>query len=59
MQACPSFIVRQNDLRSTRMRAASLPDGAELPAGAALLRVDRFALTANNVTYGALGAPTG
>lgn len=55
MQTCSSFIVRQNDLRSTRMRTSSIPSGAELPAGAALLRVDRFALTANNVTYGVLG----
>jgi hypothetical protein len=55
MQTYSNLIVRKDDLRSTRMHSAPLPEGAELPAGAALLRVDHFALTANNVTYGAFG----
>jgi hypothetical protein len=44
--------VRRDDLRSTRVIDADpTPD-----EGSALLRVDRFALTANNVTYAAYGA---
>jgi len=43
--------VRRDDLRSTRV-VDSTPT---LDGGGALLRVDRFALTANNVTYAAFG----
>jgi hypothetical protein len=43
--------VRRDDLRATRVIDATPPVGA----GGALLRVDRFALTANNVTYAAYG----
>jgi hypothetical protein len=44
--------VRRDDLRSTRTVEAPLP---ELTEGQALLAVDRFALTANNITYGVAG----
>ena len=44
--------VRRDDLRSTRV-VESTPTAE---AGTALLRVDRFALTANNVTYAAFGS---
>src|SRR5436190_4799435 len=44
--------VRRDDLRTTRtVEALPTPD-----QGSALLHVERFALTANNVTYAAFGA---
>src|SRR4051795_8690843 len=44
--------VRRDDLRTTRRIDAPSTAGP----GELLLRVDRFALTANNVTYAAFGA---
>jgi len=44
--------VDRRDLTATRVVERPLP---ELAAGEVLLRVDRFALTANNVTYALLG----
>jgi hypothetical protein len=49
-----SFIVQRNDLRQTRIAddpAATLP----LADGEVRMRIDLFALTSNNVTYGAFG----
>jgi len=49
-----SFIVQRNDLRRTRIEddaAATAP----LSAGMVRARIDLFALTSNNVTYGAFG----
>jgi hypothetical protein len=46
------FLVKRDDLRECRI-AASEP--IELGAGQALLRVDTFGLTANNVTYAVMG----
>lgn len=47
-----TFTVDRIDLRRTHwLDAAATP----LDAGAARLRIDRFALTSNNVTYGAFG----
>ena len=49
-----SFIVQRDDLRQTQLvddEAATTP----LPDGAVRLRIDCFALTSNNVTYGAFG----
>jgi hypothetical protein len=46
------FLVKRDDLRQTRLA------GAEPPApepGEALLRVERFGMTANNVTYAVMG----
>jgi hypothetical protein len=43
--------VRRDDLRTTR----AVDDDAAPGSGQALLRVDRFALTSNNVTYAAFG----
>ena len=48
--------VRRNDLRTHRLTAEPLPD---LAAGQALLRVEGFGLSANNVTYGATGEALG
>jgi len=47
-----SFIVQRRNLRETRFIDEARPP---LPDGAARFRIDRFALTSNNVTYGAFG----
>ena len=49
------FLVKRDELRRCRIAPAALPGEAELPDGEVLLRVDRFAFTANNVTYAAFG----
>jgi hypothetical protein len=46
------FLVKRDDLRECRVVESSAP---ELEPGQALLRVDKFGLTANNVTYGVFG----
>ncbi len=47
-----TFQVRKDELALTRWHAAP---AVELAPGQVRLRVDRFALTANNITYGAFG----
>jgi hypothetical protein len=49
------FIVARNDLQDCRFIEIRLPDAAALPDDALLVRVDRFAFTANNITYATLG----
>ena len=49
---CTDFLVNRNDLSSVRYQQR---DAAELAPGQALLQVSRFAFTANNITYAALG----
>jgi hypothetical protein len=46
------FLVKQNDLRECRVAESEVP---ELEAGQALLRVETFGLTANNITYAVMG----
>ena len=46
------FLVRRDDLRECRIAESEM---AELARGQALLRVDSFGLTANNVTYAVFG----
>jgi Protein of unknown function (DUF2855) len=54
MDEAADFQVRRDDLRATRLVEFDL--GCLDPAsGQALLRVDHFAFTANNVTYGVAG----
>jgi len=48
------FEVRRDDLRATRITAGEQHADA-VGAGEVQLRVDRFGLSANNVTYGAFG----
>jgi hypothetical protein len=48
---CVDFEVSRKDLRATRLHAGAL----ECPPGAVLCRIERFALTANNITYGVFG----
>jgi hypothetical protein len=46
------FLVRRDDFAAGRLETSALP---ELAAGQVLLRVDRFALTSNNISYAAAG----
>jgi hypothetical protein len=48
MDALQSFVVARHDLRATRFIDEPLPQVAD---GELLLKVDRFAFTANNITY--------
>jgi hypothetical protein len=52
MIAMSDFLVRRDDLRECRVAASPPP---EVGPGEALLRVDSFGLTANNVTYAVMG----
>jgi hypothetical protein len=49
------FVVARDDLQQCKTIATELPDADALPADALLVRVDRFAFTANNITYAILG----
>ena len=49
------FIVARNDLQQCKTIETQLSDAAQLPDGALLIRIDRFAFTANNITYAVLG----
>ena len=49
------FIVIRNDLQQCKVIEAQLPDAAALPADALLVKVTRFAFTANNITYAVIG----
>jgi len=46
------FLVKRDDLRECRVAESALP---EPEPGQALLRVDSFGLTANNITYAVMG----
>jgi Protein of unknown function (DUF2855) len=46
------FLVKRDDLRQCRIAESDVP---ELDPGQALLRVDTFGLTANNITYAVMG----
>lgn len=49
------FIVIRNDLQQCKVIETQLPEAAALPADALLVKVARFALTANNITYAVIG----
>lgn len=53
------FLVRRDDLRRTAVVPGRCSADAELEPDEVLVRIDRFALTANNVTYGAVGELVG
>src|SRR5580704_13435031 len=52
MQAT-DFVVAKHDLQQCSFIETALPDA--LPSDALLVKVDRFAFTANNITYATLG----
>ncbi|MDO9563867.1 MAG: DUF2855 family protein [Bradyrhizobium sp.] len=49
------FIVARDDLQQCKVIETELPDAAALPDDALLVRIERFAFTANNITYAVLG----
>jgi hypothetical protein len=49
------FVVARKDLQQCKMIDTRLPDAAQLPDEALLIKIDRFAFTANNITYAILG----
>jgi hypothetical protein len=49
------FVVARNDLQQCKVIETQVPDAAALPDEALLVKVTRFAFTANNITYAALG----
>src|SRR5882757_9146916 len=49
------FVVARNDLQQCKIIETQLPDAGSLPDEALLVKVTRFALTANNITYAVLG----
>lgn len=52
MTISTDFLVRKDDLRTTEVHETPLPALAD---GQVLLRIESFALTANNITYGVVG----
>ena len=55
MSSASQFVVARDNFQSCKFIEATLPAASELPDDALLVRVDRFALTANNITYAMLG----
>jgi hypothetical protein len=49
------FVVARNDLQQCKAIDTRLPDADALPDEALLVKVTRFAFTANNITYAVLG----
>jgi hypothetical protein len=49
------FIVARDDFQHCKFIETTIPAATELPDDALLVKVDRFALTANNITYAVLG----
>src|SRR5712675_1143485 len=49
------FIVARHDLQQCKSIETKLPETAALPDEALLVKVTRFAFTANNITYATLG----
>ena len=49
------FLVDREDLRVTQIRPADDPAERSLAPGEALLEIEQFAITANNITYGIVG----
>ncbi len=49
------FVVARDDLRLCKFIETRIPAVAELPEESLLIKVDRFAFTANNITYALLG----
>jgi hypothetical protein len=49
------FVVARDDLQRCKFIETALPDAGALPGDALLVKIDRFAFTANNITYAVLG----
>ena len=55
MNTCTDFIVAREDLARCRFAETALPSVADMPDDALLVKVERFAFTANNISYAMLG----
>lgn len=55
IMAAIDFIVARDDFEDCKTIASEIPTADALPPDALLVKVDRFALTANNITYAVLG----
>lgn len=51
MNSSAQLIVARNDLKTCKIIETLLPPVAQLPQDGLLVKVDRFAFTANNITY--------
>lgn len=49
------FIVARDDLEECKLIETAIPDTAALPPDALLVKIERFAFTANNITYAVMG----
>jgi Protein of unknown function (DUF2855) len=49
------FVVARHDLQQTKFIETLVPDADAVPDEALLIRIDRFAFTANNISYAVLG----
>ncbi|TWT05093.1 DUF2855 family protein [Reyranella sp. CPCC 100927] len=59
MSTAWDFVVAKSDLCQARMVPAADPNDVPLASDQSLLAVERFALTANNITYGVIGESFG
>src|SRR6201997_2373012 len=50
-----AFVVARDDLKQGKIVQTELPDASRLPDEQLLVKVTRFAFTANNITYAVLG----
>ena len=55
MTKSTDFVVARDDMQQCKVIETELPDAAALPDDALLVSVERFAFTANNITYAVLG----
>jgi hypothetical protein len=55
MNSSTDFIVARDEFARCKFIETSIPSTTELPDEALLVKVDRFAFTANNITYAMLG----
>src|SRR4051812_7049795 len=55
MTSSTDFIVAREELARCKFIETSIASAAELPGDALLVKVARFAFTANNITYAMLG----
>ena len=53
------FLVKRDDLRTCKFGSGEATDGADLQQGEAQLKIEKFALTANNITYAVFGERMG
>jgi hypothetical protein len=55
MNSSTDFIVARDEFARCKFIETSIPSTTELPDEALLVKIDRFAFTANNITYAMLG----